>query len=113
MSNGPRYGGFERATDPAARRDFFDIRRLVRGLNERIVQLEQGGGGGGPTGTDYVHVQATPNSVWTINHNLGFWPNVTVVSSAGDQIEGDVEFTTINQIVITFSGAFTGRAFVS
>lgn len=110
---GPRYGGFERATEPAARRDFFDIRRLMRNLTERVNVLEQGGGGGGPTGTDYVHIQSTAASVWTIDHNMGFWPNVTVVSSGNDQIEGDVEYTTINQVVITFSGAFAGRAFLS
>jgi hypothetical protein len=69
----------------------------------------------GPAGggsASYVHNQATPAAVWTIPHNLGFFPNVTVVDSSGAQVEGDVVFST-NQVQVTFSAAFSGTAYLS
>lgn len=69
---------------------------------------------GGGTGTAaYVFVQAVPASTWTINHLLGYKPNVTVVDSTERQVEGDVVYTSQNQVVITFSAAFAGEAYLS
>lgn len=72
------------------------------------------GGGGGPSGDlGVTFVQATPATVWTIDHSLTFVPNVTVVDSAGTQVEGEVELATGNQVVIRFSAAFAGTAYLS
>lgn len=68
-----------------------------------------GGGGGG----NYVHVQSTAAATWLIDHNLGFYPNTTVVDSAGDQVEGTVTYTTQNQVRVMFSAAFAGTAYLS
>lgn len=57
--------------------------------------------------------QATPASVWTLDHNLGFRPNVSVTDTAGDDCEGDVDHPTLNQTVVTFSAAFAGTARLS
>lgn len=43
-----------------------------------------------------------------VNHNLGKFPSVTVISSAGDEIVGDVTHNTVNQLTITFNGSNTG-----
>lgn len=75
-----------------------------------------GGGSGGSGGTQvlaYVHDQGSVASVWTVNHNLGWYPNVTVIDSAGGTVEGDVAHTTTNQLRLTFSGGFTGKAYLS
>lgn len=70
---------------------------------------------GSATGSDlsYLHTQNTAASTWTINHNLGKYPSVTVVDSAGDQVEGDVNYPGLNQATVTFSAPFSGRAFLN
>ena len=61
----------------------------------------------------YVHVQSTPGTTWTINHNLGFIPNITVVDSAGTVIEGSYNYPNNTTVVLTFSSQFSGKAFLS
>jgi hypothetical protein len=49
----------------------------------------------------------------TINHNLGFYPNVTVKTSAGDVLETGIDYNTINQITLTMAQPFSGTAYLS
>ena len=67
----------------------------------------------GLSGANYVHSQAVPAATWTINHGLGRYPSVTVVDSAGSVVGGDVEYTSTNQVVIYFSAAFGGAAYLN
>lgn len=69
--------------------------------------------GGGGSDANYVFNQILPSSIWTINHGLNKFPSVIVVDSADTKVEGDVAFPSINQVVITFTGAFAGRAFLN
>ena len=61
----------------------------------------------------FVYVQGVPAISWSINHNLGFYPNATVVDSANDEVVGDIHYVDLNNILITFSGAFSGKAYLS
>ena len=61
----------------------------------------------------YAHTQGSASATWTINHNLDFYPNVTVADSAGTIVEGEIAYTSRNQIVLTFSAAFSGKAYLS
>jgi hypothetical protein len=65
-----------------------------------------------PSDIAYTHTQAVSSAVWTINHNLGFNPIAVVLDSGGTQCEGSVTYPTVNQMVITFTGAFTGVAYI-
>lgn len=58
-----------------------------------------------------VHDQQTAADTWEITHNLGKYPAVTVIDSAGDQVEGDLQYLGLNTVRITFGAAFSGRAF--
>ena len=58
----------------------------------------------------YVHDQATPASVWNIRHNLGKKPSVMVIDSAGSEVIGAVKILDDNNIRITFSSSFSGKA---
>ncbi len=60
--------------------------------------------------SSFTFVQSIPASVWTIPHNLGRYPSLVVVDSSGAEVEGDVHYVSINQIVLTFAGAFSGIA---
>ena len=67
----------------------------------------------GASGGFFTFTQASPASTWTIAHNLGYRPNISVVDSAGSQVEGNAVWTDINNLNITFSGAFSGVAYLS
>lgn len=66
----------------------------------------------GESGYDknYYYTQNTASDTWVIRHNLGKYPSVTVVSSSGDEVLGDVHYDDINQVTLTFKGSFKGKA---
>jgi len=49
----------------------------------------------------------------TINHNLDFFPNVTVKSSSGDILETGIDYNNTNQITLTMAQPFSGTAYLS
>lgn len=57
--------------------------------------------------------QSVPSSLWLITHNLGFFPNVSVVDSSGSSVEGDTKYIDANTVQISFIGAFAGEAYIS
>lgn len=65
------------------------------------------------TGADsyFRYVQSTAASIWNVAHNLGKRTSVTVVDSAGDEVEGDVHYVDDNNVTLTFSAAFSGEAY--
>lgn len=58
----------------------------------------------------YIHTQSQPAGQWTIAHNLGKLPSVSIIDSAGTMVHGDVTYVDSNNIVINFNGGFTGQA---
>jgi len=72
------------------------------------------GSSGGGGAAAYVHDQSVPSDTWVIVHNLGYFPGgVIVVDSGGTTVEGSIQFDSANQITITFSAAFGGKAYIS
>ena len=68
----------------------------------------------GPAGgASYTHAQGVPSADWSIVHNLGRHPSVTVVDSAGSTVIGDVEYLSNNAIAIHFNAAFGGNAYLN
>jgi hypothetical protein len=62
----------------------------------------------------FQYSQNIASAVWTITHNLPFYPNVSVVDSAGTQIfPGTVQYPNATQVVLTFSSAVGGFAYLS
>ena len=55
------------------------------------------------------------SGVWSLNiiHNLGYHPNVTVKSSAGDILETGIDYNSLNQITLTMAQPFSGTAYLS
>lgn len=66
-----------------------------------------------PDLVSYVHNQLASSVTWTVNHNLNFYPNVTVYDSAGSMVEGSVNHSTATSLTITFSSAISGKAYLS
>lgn len=66
------------------------------------------------TSAAYTHVQSTPATVWTINHNLGYIPgNVTAYDHEGTEIEPSRISNTLGQFQLIFHSAVYGVAYVS
>lgn len=60
---------------------------------------------------NYVHIQDASSATWVVSHGLNKYPSVSVVDSAGSTVVGYVFYDTLNQVTITFSAPFSGKAF--
>lgn len=76
-------------------------------------QGPEGGLAVGSGDLTYEHSQATASDTWDITHNLHKRPSVLVEDSAGDEVEGSINFVSVDRLVITFSAAFSGRAILN
>ena len=85
---------------------------LTFGCGDSSLKLELTPFFQGPPGSvaAFVFQQATPSAVWTIDHDMGVFPNVYVLDTAGNECEGAVTNPTVNRTVITFSAPFAGTA---
>ena len=60
---------------------------------------------------NFVFTQIAASNVWIVDHNLGKFPAVTIVDSAGTQVIGEIEHINQNQTRISFSASFGGKAY--
>lgn len=77
------------------------------------IQGPQGPPGPASPGTTYIYSQNTPSTTWTIAHNLGQYPSVTVVDSGGTVVLGDVTYNSADQITLTFGVSHGGKAYLN
>ena len=70
-------------------------------------------GAAGSGDLNYIHNQSVPDSIWTISHNLGKYPNVVVVDSAGTVVIGDIYYGTLQALTLTFTSGFSGKAYLN
>lgn len=62
---------------------------------------------------EYVHNQVISSASWNINHNLNKFPSVTVTDSGNNVIMGDVAYIDTNNVTVSFTGAFSGKAYLN
>ena len=76
-----------------------------------VLANNPGSGGGG--GAAYLHTQSPAASTWTVNHNLGvLTPDVTLADAAGLEFMGDIDYVTINQLLIINAAPIAGTAYI-
>jgi hypothetical protein len=92
-----RLGGLDRLETSAKA-------NLVTAINEVAARTLS------TTGVAYIHLQTAASAVWTVNHNLGLRPAVTILDSGGNEVEADVVHTSANQLLIRFAIPITGLA---
>lgn len=76
----------------------------------RVIGV-QGPPGAASGGIEYPFL--TPAAQWTINHNLGYRPSVTLRGISQAQIGGDVDLPNVTQAIVTFASATAGYARVT
>ena len=59
----------------------------------------------------FVYNQVTSSEIWEVKHNLDKYPAVTVVDSGGSVVIGEVVYIDKNNVRITFTSAFSGKAY--
>lgn len=59
-------------------------------------------------GLTFNQLSASP--VWTINHNFGHLPLVTLYNTGRQEIDADITHTSLNQVVVTFAIPVAGFA---
>ena len=94
--------------------DFYDIAlSSVQSSNgsltsEKFYSMIAYGGGADKA---YTHEQNSGATTWSVAHNLGKRPSVTVVDVNNVQGYGIVTHTNANNLTITFPGSTTGKAY--
>lgn len=96
-------------------------RRVV--INDRVnrktvVYAVAAPGPQGPPGTAsagafFHYINGVPSTDWVINHNLGFFPNVTTIENTGDIMEGEIVYVDANTVTVHFAYAVDGDAYLS
>jgi hypothetical protein len=56
---------------------------------------------------NFVHLQNSPSSLWTINHGLNKKPSITIIDSAGSQVLAKITYVDNNNVTIDFNGIAT------
>lgn len=82
-----------------------DYELLARG-----PQGEQGPQGLPGSGNVFQHTQSVVASTWSVTHNLGHYPIVSVLTISGEVVYPDVTFPTINTASIIFASPTAGMA---
>ena len=65
---------------------------------------------GAPT---FQFTQGAPATTWNIQHNLGKFPSITVIDSGNTVVNGEYTYTDNNNVVLNFSAAFAGKAYLN
>lgn len=78
---------------------------------DKVYWAEVQGGGGGDK--SFTFTQSVAANTWSITHNLGKYPSVTVVDSGGNVVIGDVAYDSVNALTCTFSAPFSGKAYLN
>jgi hypothetical protein len=71
----------------------------------RVVNISGG------SGDSFVFTQPTPDTVWTVTHNLGRFPSVVVIDSAGDEWATEIHYINNNSLEVRLTAAFSGTAY--
>ena len=61
----------------------------------------------------FKFTQGFASEKWEIEHNLGKYPSVFVQDSAHETVDGLVEYVNTNELIVTFSAAFSGVAYLN
>ena len=70
-------------------------------------------GATGSVGGVFIFAQSVPLSIWNVNHNLGFYPNVSVIDSSNRKVLTDINYVDNNNLQVMVANAFSGTAYLS
>lgn len=95
--------GFENGDQPLSQTNMVKIDEGIFAAHQKADQAK----------TTHIHSQITASATWTIVHNLNKYPSTTVVDSADTVVIGQIEYVSLNELKIIFSGGFSGKAYLN
>ena len=81
----------------------------VSTVGNNVISLAPFGSGS----FEYVEDFSSATDTWVINHNLGKYPSVSTVDSAGSIINGAITYNNENKITVVFTSATSGKAYLN
>jgi len=78
--------------------------------NQVVVRFA---GAGSSNTRRHIHAQGSASTTWTITHNLGGKPSVTIVDSADTVVVGEVTYNSNSEVEVNFTSAFSGFAYLT
>lgn len=87
--------------------------RLHSGLRRHPIAVCDPTNVSTPPVTVYQHNQNTPLLQWTVNHNMGYRPNVRAYSIGGREMLAEVVHAHVNQCLVYFDSPTAGFAVCS
>jgi len=57
--------------------------------------------------------QTVPSAVWTIQHDLGKFPSITVIDTGNTVVTGQYTYIDNNNVTLNFSAGFAGKAYLN
>jgi len=64
-------------------------------------------------GSTFEFDQGVPATTWNITHNLGRFPSITVIDTGNTVVTGEYNYVNNNNVILTFSAAFAGKAYLN
>ena len=61
----------------------------------------------------FVFDQVAASTTWNIQHNLGKFPSITVIDTGDTVVTGEYTYIDNNNVTLTFSAAFAGKAYLN
>mgnify|MGYP003644570684 FL=1 len=61
----------------------------------------------------FIYEQVTPATTWNVPHNLAKFPAITVIDTANTVVTGQYTYIDNNNVTLTFSAAFAGKAYLN
>lgn len=80
-------------------------------VTENAVEVAEIGVQGPPGSVpSYLHAQISPSAAWTINHNLGFRPDVYLYDLGGNEFDAQPLHVSDNQVIVYLTQTTAGFA---
>ena len=66
-----------------------------------------------PQAPTFIFTQGVAATTWNITHNLGKFPSITVIDTGNTVVTGEYNYTSDKNVILTFSAAFAGKAYLN
>ena len=61
----------------------------------------------------FIFTQNVPATTWNVQHNLSKFPSTTVIDTGDTVVTGEYTYTNNNNVILNFSAAFAGKAYLN
>jgi len=61
----------------------------------------------------FIFDQGVAATTWDITHNLGKFPSITVIDTGNTVVTGEYNYVSNIRVILTFSAAFAGKAYLN